>query len=209
MAIVILLARHITQNQGKSLDASRLSGRLPTEIETLLYRVFQEALTNAMRHAHARNVLICLEQAGGYFCGDITDDGNVSSADPLAAYYATKQPYNKFDDLNGDGVPDLIVANSGSNNVLVYPGLGDGQRPNHAQPDRQPAACRHRLRVDLAMTWPVYQTEARPDATDHVRRQPGHDHARNQGTGHQPDHSARSLRSSRCRCSRHSEKNCW
>ena len=24
-------------------------------------------------------------------------------------------------DLNGDGIPDLIVANSGSNNVLVYP----------------------------------------------------------------------------------------
>jgi hypothetical protein len=30
-------------------------------------------------------------------------------------------------DLNGDGFPDLIVANSGSNNVLVYPGLGNGQ----------------------------------------------------------------------------------
>ena len=27
-------------------------------------------------------------------------------------------------DLNGDGIPDLIVANSGGNNVLVYPGLG-------------------------------------------------------------------------------------
>jgi hypothetical protein len=30
-------------------------------------------------------------------------------------------------DLNGDGIPDLIVADSGSNNVLVYPGLGNGQ----------------------------------------------------------------------------------
>ena len=30
-------------------------------------------------------------------------------------------------DLNGDKIPDLIVANSGSNNVLVYPGLGNGQ----------------------------------------------------------------------------------
>ena len=30
-------------------------------------------------------------------------------------------------DLNGDGIPDLIVANSGSNNVLVYPGLGSGR----------------------------------------------------------------------------------
>ncbi len=30
-------------------------------------------------------------------------------------------------DLNGDNIPDLIVANSGSNNVLIYPGLGNGQ----------------------------------------------------------------------------------
>jgi hypothetical protein len=33
----------------------------------------------------------------------------------------------KLADLSGDGIPDLIVANSGSNNVLVYPGLGNGQ----------------------------------------------------------------------------------
>ena len=30
-------------------------------------------------------------------------------------------------DFSGDGIPDLIVANSGGNNVLVYPGLGNGQ----------------------------------------------------------------------------------
>ena len=29
-------------------------------------------------------------------------------------------------DLNGDGIPDLIVPNSGGNNVLVYPGLPGG-----------------------------------------------------------------------------------
>ncbi len=29
-------------------------------------------------------------------------------------------------DLSGDGIPDLIVANSGGNDVLVYPGLGNG-----------------------------------------------------------------------------------
>jgi len=33
----------------------------------------------------------------------------------------------KLADLDGDGIPDLIVANSGSNNVLIYPGLVNGQ----------------------------------------------------------------------------------
>ena len=32
----------------------------------------------------------------------------------------------KLADLNDNGILDLIVANSGSNNVLVYPGLGNG-----------------------------------------------------------------------------------
>jgi hypothetical protein len=30
-------------------------------------------------------------------------------------------------DLNGDGIPDLLIANSGSNDLLVYLGLGNGQ----------------------------------------------------------------------------------
>lgn len=39
-----------------------LSDRLPVEVETTLYRVIQEGLTNIARHSHARNASLLLEQ---------------------------------------------------------------------------------------------------------------------------------------------------
>ncbi|MDP9259303.1 MAG: GAF domain-containing protein [Actinomycetota bacterium] len=49
--------------------------RLPEEIETALYRIVQEALTNIATHAHARNVSIVLRQAEGAVTAVIEDDG--------------------------------------------------------------------------------------------------------------------------------------
>jgi signal transduction histidine kinase len=56
--------------------AGGLGGRrLPDEVETALYRIAQEALTNAIRHAHARRVSILLTRKDGYVCEVIEDDG--------------------------------------------------------------------------------------------------------------------------------------
>jgi len=57
------------------LDASGYSGRLTPEIETALYRVFQEALSNVRRHAQAEHVKITLELHDDVFVGKIQDDG--------------------------------------------------------------------------------------------------------------------------------------
>jgi signal transduction histidine kinase len=57
------------------LDASGYSGRLTPEIETALYRVFQEALSNVRRHAQAEQVKITLKLQDGVFMGKIQDDG--------------------------------------------------------------------------------------------------------------------------------------
>lgn len=57
------------------LDASHYSGRPPADIETALYRVFQEALSNVRRHAQAEHVKITLELNNGIFTGKIEDDG--------------------------------------------------------------------------------------------------------------------------------------
>ena len=58
-----------------TLDSTRLSGRLQPAIETALYRIFQEAMSNIVRHSDADRVNITLSQADGFFDGEISDNG--------------------------------------------------------------------------------------------------------------------------------------
>lgn len=57
------------------MEASGLSDRLPLEIETVLFRVFQEALTNIQRHARAGKVTLRLSREADAVEGEIRDDG--------------------------------------------------------------------------------------------------------------------------------------
>jgi signal transduction histidine kinase len=52
-----------------------LERRLPPDSETALFRVFQEAMSNIARHAHAHQVRLSLEMRDGHFAGEIVDDG--------------------------------------------------------------------------------------------------------------------------------------
>ena len=54
---------------------SRIDGRLAEEVETALYRIVQEALTNVVKHAEARNVSIVLARNGGMVTALVEDDG--------------------------------------------------------------------------------------------------------------------------------------
>ncbi len=49
--------------------------RLPREIETTLYRVVQEALTNAARHAQAQRASVLLERRGNSVVAIVEDNG--------------------------------------------------------------------------------------------------------------------------------------
>jgi len=49
--------------------------RADADVETTLYRVVQEALTNVARHAHAAQVSVVLERSGGGVSAIIEDDG--------------------------------------------------------------------------------------------------------------------------------------
>jgi PAS domain S-box-containing protein len=49
--------------------------RLTTEVETAIFRIVQEALTNVFRHAEARKVWITLTQTSKMICVSVRDDG--------------------------------------------------------------------------------------------------------------------------------------
>ena len=49
--------------------------RLPPQIETAIYRIVQEALTNVLRHAQARSVSLILERRADHVQVVVEDDG--------------------------------------------------------------------------------------------------------------------------------------
>jgi signal transduction histidine kinase len=57
------------------LEANVGSERLPAEVETALYRIVQEALTNIVKHAGATRVSILLARKDGSITAVIEDDG--------------------------------------------------------------------------------------------------------------------------------------
>jgi signal transduction histidine kinase len=58
------------------VHAESVSESLPDEVKVCVYRVIQEALNNAQRHAHAKNVLVELTQSRDAIHVEIKDDGS-------------------------------------------------------------------------------------------------------------------------------------
>jgi signal transduction histidine kinase len=54
---------------------ANVAGRLPADVETVLYRVVQEALTNVVKHAGAEHVSIVVRSRDGIVAATIDDDG--------------------------------------------------------------------------------------------------------------------------------------
>lgn len=80
------LAEGFTHRTGIQAEfQSSISGRLPDETETHLFRLAQEALTNVARHSGARQATVTLDSMGGEVRLTIRDDGRglpASGAEP-------------------------------------------------------------------------------------------------------------------------------
>jgi two-component system sensor histidine kinase UhpB len=74
---LIALSSRVAKQGGVSVER-RLSGALPEmseEVELVVYRVAQEALTNVLRHAEATTCRLELEREGGWLRLRVVDDG--------------------------------------------------------------------------------------------------------------------------------------
>jgi signal transduction histidine kinase len=86
VAAVERLARTISDATGIAVDVESRLGRerLPEEVETTLYRIVQESLTNVVKHAQARNVTVLLVRRDGSVNAMIEDDGRGFDPDALS-----------------------------------------------------------------------------------------------------------------------------
>ena len=74
------LEAHLEAFRGRHQIATKytaegLPERLPEEIETAVYRIIQEALTNVARHARAKRVWVALTGKGDELRLEVRDDG--------------------------------------------------------------------------------------------------------------------------------------
>lgn len=71
------LVRSVRQNSGLTcrLDAERTTFPLSDEQRISLFRIAQEAVTNALRHARAGSIIISLREESGQMILDVRDDG--------------------------------------------------------------------------------------------------------------------------------------
>ena len=95
--------------------------RLPTEVETALYRVVQEALTNVAKHAKARRVAVVLSRTDGHAVAVIEDDGVGFDPEEITP---TPQRLDDRDRLGLLGMRERVGLVGGTLEIESTPGKG-------------------------------------------------------------------------------------
>jgi len=92
--------------------------RLPLELESTLYRVAQEALTNVARHANARRVSLLLERRPGHVSLILEDDGAGFDVPAALHSFATKGKLGLL------GMGERVSLAGGTFDIESKPGTG-------------------------------------------------------------------------------------
>ncbi|XYD10493.1 ATP-binding protein [Methylobacterium sp. NMS12] len=118
------LLRDWSQRHGIRADLEFLSEatRLPAAIETAVYRIVQEALTNVLKHARAASVSVSLEKRPGEMRVVIEDDGIGFIAEELRERASGETPANLR--LGLSGIRERLSLLSGTLTLESSPGIG-------------------------------------------------------------------------------------
>ncbi|HSC98682.1 MAG TPA: sensor histidine kinase, partial [Casimicrobiaceae bacterium] len=92
--------------------------RLSTDVETMCYRICQEALSNTARHGRARNIEVALRRDGGQVELVIADDGNGFDYGSLQTPAARRKHFGLV------SMQERATLAGGTFNVRTAPGRG-------------------------------------------------------------------------------------
>lgn len=101
-----------------TLEAHGLEARLPAEIETAVFRIIQEGITNVVKHAGARRVRVCIDFSGSLLVMFIEDDG--AGFDPQAVLTTSDVRHG----LGLLGIRERVAYLHGTLNIHSRPGEG-------------------------------------------------------------------------------------
>jgi signal transduction histidine kinase len=103
-------------------ETAGTDGRFPPELETALFRVAQEAMSNIARHAQAENVSLTLEFQDEFVAIDIEDDGQGFNVEATFARGQDGAPFGLM------GMRERVDLLSGTLVVESRPGEGTSVR---------------------------------------------------------------------------------
>jgi signal transduction histidine kinase len=95
-----------------------MNGRLPPELETALYRIFQEALSNVVRHAEATKLSVTLA------CNDHTFEGKIEDNGRGFDLTSIQTNGDNIRGLGLLGMQERVIQCGGSMEIISNQGLG-------------------------------------------------------------------------------------
>lgn len=121
LGLVPALESHTREVQNRAdlrvrFSARGLDSRLPAHLELVVYRVVQEALSNILKHAAARNVTVTLDRQGQTLHVQVQDDGR--GFDVPAALASKERGLGLF------GMQERAALTGGKVSVESTPGSG-------------------------------------------------------------------------------------